>query len=513
MKKLHTNTKKVLLINNRKMYFKTSLLCTFFFTLCFAGCKKWDDHTKLASQDLGKNLLEEISQRSNLSKFVEYLKKSGLDKELASSKTYTVFAPVNDALQNIDPAVAADSARLRVFIGNHISLQSHFTGSAVQAVRVAMLNGKRVTLFNNKFDEANITERDKYVSNGVLHVIDKAAPVYQNAWELVENTKTSFQQSAFISSLTRKVFDPTNAIIDSINSQTGQPIYRPGTDSILQNSFNTKVYDLANEGKEYTFFILNNASFNSELAKMNPYFKTSTADSTKDLAGFALVKDLIVEGKYSIDQLPPVLTSQFGVKIPIDKNQIVETRRLSNGVAYVINTINFDAKDKIPAAVVQGENYLGFFTSTGTQLTPRNSNNALAYLTRHRVNPNNGERFTDLYVVGHGTSALAVQYSLNNLPSGKYKVYWVAVNDTVVVNLTAAPIPPANFSQRLAMGVRGANFLPTTPATGIVVAPNNYNEVYVGDYTHAAYGKLDLFLTANGTSPLTLDYIKLVPDL
>jgi hypothetical protein len=499
------------------MYFKTRLLWIFFFALWLAGCKKWDEHTKVDNQDLSKNLLEEISQRSDLSKFLEYLTKTGLDKELSSSKTYTVWAPVNAALQNLDPAIVADAAKLKAFVGNHISLQSFFTKNAQPTIRVPMLNGKRVSFSKNKFDEANITEADKYVGNGVLHVIDKVAPVYPNAWELLNDTKTVFQQSAFILSLTRKVFDPTNAIVDSISSQTGQPVYHPGTDSVLSNLFNTEVYDLQNESKQYTYFILNDAAYNSEVTKLNPLFKTSTVDSTKNLASFGVVKDLIVEGLYTIDQLPPVLTSKFGVPIPIDKSRIVETRKMSNGIAYVMSGVDFVLKDKVPGVIIQGENYRGFFDAAGNPVTPR-QNNVSAIFIRSRINRLNGQPFTDMYAYNHGISALNAQYQVRNLPSVKYKVYWVAVNDTLVVNLTAAPIPPVVFNQRLAMGIRGANFLPATPATGMAVAINNYNEVYLGDYVQSAYGTLNMFLTANastgaGTNNLNLDYIKLVPDL
>src|SRR4029079_11811286 len=145
------------------MNLKTILSWIFFFALCQAGCKKWEDHSKIENQDLNKNLLDAINQRSNLSKFYEYLVKTGLDKELSSSKTYTVWAPVNDALQSLDPAIIANADKLKAFIGNHISLQSYFTKDAQQAIRVPMLNGKRVSFSKNKFDEANITEADKYV--------------------------------------------------------------------------------------------------------------------------------------------------------------------------------------------------------------------------------------------------------------------------------------------------------------------------------------------------------------
>ena len=507
------------------MYLKKTFLCVFVFTVSLVACKKWDEHNKVENQDLSKNLLEEISQRSNLSKFHEYLKKTGLDKELSSSKTYTVWAPVNDALQTLDPAVIADTARLRQFIANHISYQTFFTRNAQVPMRVPMLNGKQITFSSTKFDEATITEADKYVSNGVLQVIDKMAPVLPNAWELVNNTKTLFQQSAYILTLTRNVFDPTNAIIDSISSTTGQPIYRPGTDSVLRNVYNTEVYDLQNEAKQYTYFILDNAAYNAEITKLNPFYKTSTADSTKNLASFAVVKDLTVEGLYTEAQLPPSLTSKFGVTIPIDKSKIVETRRMSNGIAYVMSAINFVPKDKIPIVVVQGENYRGFFDVAGNAVTPR-QNNVSAIFIRSRITPPTALEpnvpFTDMFAYGHGITSLNAQYRVQNLPSVKYKVYWVAPNDTLVMSSTT--IVTAAFTQRLAMGTRtatGANLLPTVaPLPPLNVKPLSYNPVYLGDYTQAAFGTLDMFLTnatattgEPGGNRLNLDYIKLVPDL
>jgi hypothetical protein len=496
------------------MYLKTTLLCSLCFALILSGCKKWDDHTKLVNQDLGKSLIDEISQRTDLGKFYEYLKKTGLDKELASSKSYTVWAPTNNALQSLDAATIADSAKLRVFLSNHIALESYFIRNAQQPFRVPVLSGKRVLFSGNKFDEGSITEADKYVGNGVLHVVDKIAPVYPNAWELLDNTKSAYQQSVYILSLTRKVFDPTNAVIDSISTQTGQPVYRPGTDSVLRNSFNTDVYNLQDESKQYTYFILTDATLASETTKLRPYFQTSTTDSTNSLAAFGVVKDLVVDGYYTIDQLPAVLISKFGVKIPIDKSKIIETKKLSNGVAYVINGISFDVKEKIPTVYVQGENFRGFFDASGNPVSPR-QNNVSAVFVRSRVNPNTGQPFTDMFAYGHGISGLNALYTSSRMSSVKYKVYWVAVNDTLRLNGTVNPV---TFTQKLAMGARGANLLPTIAPLTNNVTPLNYNEVYLGDYIMPAYGTLNMFLTANastgnGTNSLNLDYIKLVPDL
>lgn len=477
------------------------------------ACKKWEEHNEITNQDLTKTLADEIGQRSNLTKFYEYVKKTGLEKELASSKTYTVWAPTNDALQTLDPAIVNDTARLRQFISNHIAYQSYFVKDAQTPIRVAMLNGKRVTFTATKFDDANIATADKYVSNGVLHIIDNLALVYPNAWELTNNTKTTYQQSAFIASLTRKVFDPTNAIIDSISTVTGQPVYRPGTDSVLRNAFNTDVYDLQNEEKQYTYFILNDAAFTAEVTKLSPYYKTSTTDSTKNLASFAVVKDLAVEGVYTISQLPAFLTSRYGVKIPIDRTKIVESRRMSNGIAYIMSDVNFDKKEKIPTVVIEGENYRGFFDVNGVSVTPR-QNNVSAIFLRSRITPT-GILFNDMFAYNHGIASLAAWYRTPNIASVKYKVYWMAPNDTLNVNGTIAP---AVFNQRLAMGSIGNNFLPN--ATGQAVAVNNYTEVYLGDWTTTTYGTLNMYLTAAASATgqpagirLNLDYIKLVPDL
>ncbi len=489
------------------MHFKTTLLGLMIFIFFMQGCKKWDDHTKITDENLTVNLLEEINNRSNLSKFSEYLQKTGLDNEISSSKTYTVWAPTNDALQNLDPAIISDINKLKQFISNHIAFQSYFTRNAQTTIRVPMLNGKQVSFSSNKFDEANIIEADKYVANGVLHVIDKAVPVLPNGWELISTA--NYKQNTFILSLTSTFQDPDLAIIDSISSVTGLPVYRPGTGIVTRNTFTTEVYDLKKEDKLYTYFILNDTAFNTEINKLKIYFNTSTADSTTNLSSYAVVKDLAVEGLYTIDQLPDTILSKFGVKIPINKNKIVETRRMSNGIAYVMSQINFTPKNKIPAVVIQGENPRGFFRPTGEVVDVRNTT-----FYRVLVNPNTGQTFNDIFVYNHGIANLNIQYQAKSLPSVKYKVYWVAVNDTVIVGALNPQVRvPVAFNQRLAMGSRTA-----TNFAAISIAPRIYSETYLGDYIQASYGTLDMFLTAansttTGANSLTLDYIKLVPDI
>ncbi len=52
-----------------------------------------DDHNAITDTAVDKDLFTRISENTNLSKFTELLTKTGYDKVIASSKTFTVFAP------------------------------------------------------------------------------------------------------------------------------------------------------------------------------------------------------------------------------------------------------------------------------------------------------------------------------------------------------------------------------------------------------------------------------------
>ena len=89
--------------------------------ILFSACKKgWDEHNAITDEALNKTLLQQITETSDLSSFNNCLVKTGYDKVLASSNSFTVWAPTNTAMQNIDPAVLTDTAKLKQFVQNHI---------------------------------------------------------------------------------------------------------------------------------------------------------------------------------------------------------------------------------------------------------------------------------------------------------------------------------------------------------------------------------------------------------
>ena len=483
----------------RYLYF---LLIAFWGTILLS-CKTWDDRLVSANDDLGKTLFAEISAQTNLSKFKELLEKSGYSKVLSSSKNYTVWAPTNDALASLSTTIINDSVALKAFVGNHIALQSHIMPTTTSTETVGLVNGKYVTFGKDVFATAAITSSNKYVGNGILHVIGSAVSVLPSLWEYVNSTKATFSQNAAIINLTSQVFNASKATIDSISATTGLPVYRPGTGYETVNSFTKGVYDLNDESKKYTYFLLANDVFSQEVTKISPYFKTSTTDSTYRKAAYETIKDLAIEGEYSINQLPATLKSKFDVNLTIDKSAIVQTIKVSNGTVYVLNKISVAVNEKFKPIIVEGENY-------ASRMPTASSLASTVIATRTLLNPLTNTTSKSVFVVGHGNAGFWLRYNLPETPSIKYRVYWVAINDLYASNTATGETATFAINQKLAMGsLSSATF--AYPAAALPV--KNYTEQLLGEYTVSSYGTLSLYLVANGTNAMSLDYIKLVPVL
>lgn len=446
-----------------------TLLLMFFGGLLLSGCKKWDEHNALTDANAGKDLFQRIRENAELSKFAELLVKSGYDKTIASSQTYTVFAPTNAALATLDPTVVADDAKLRLFVANHITNQLQPANVSSQ-LRLQMLNGKFNNLQNAKFDEASITTANQYAKNGLLHIIDKMVPALSSAWGFLQsNPLMPSKQKAFLLSQ-----------IDST-----------GSSAFLRN-----VHDLRDEKKQYTFFVLTDTSWDSEVNNYKQYFVTGAADSTTNLASNAVVNDFAVEGVYQPATIPDTILSAFNTKIGIDKNAIVQTIKVSNGIVYLMRKLPVFPRHKFRQYVIQGENY------DFSRVDRRN----VTYF-REKFNPVTMLDFRDVLVFNHDVAQFYLGYRLRNVPSMKFKAYWVAVHDNINNSV-------ATFRQLLGIGTSTATTLPY-----IVVQPNNYSEVYLGEFTLSAFRPfLDIHLTADNSTnddanKVTVDYIRLEPVL
>lgn len=459
--------------------------------LLLYGCSKVkEDRNAITDESLKISLFELVNANPELSTFAKYLVQTGYDKLLSSSKNYTVYAPVNSALAALDPAIVNNAAKLKLFVGNHIAGQLYRTADVPVLTRISMLNNKYNNLQSTQIGDAVIKSADKYAANGLLQVVDKFLPALDNSWEVLStNADIPLKQKTFMLSLFRNVFDTSNAVVIGINPITGEPLYQPGTDSVYTNLFWNRVHDLKNEKKQYTLFLLTDAAWDAEVTKFKPYYVvTGNPDSNTLVTSWNVVKDFAVDTVYNPSSIPDTIVSEFGTKLPVERSAIVKTIKTSNGIVYIMNKMNVLPSSKIATIRVEGENY------TATSHDRRGN----TYF-RDRINTITGLDFRDVFVSGHGVTAFNLRYQLQEVPSVKYKAYWVAFND----------IPSLVFSQRLVIGSTASATFPLTN-----VPANNLSEVYIGEFTMAKYEPVfNIYLVANTTGPILCDYIKLVPSL
>jgi uncharacterized surface protein with fasciclin (FAS1) repeats len=475
-------------------YKQQVLILLFAGSITLTACKKWEDHNDVKNQDLTISLLQAVEADDNLSTFKEFILKTGMDTALTSSKNYTVWAPTNDALKNLDQSIVNDITRLTAFVKNHIASQAYFIRDAATGTRIPVLSGKYNSFEKGKYDDATITTADRFVSNGVLHIIDKPIPVLENIWEYINNTTATSQQNAFIVAQNYLAFDRSLAIIDSISVLTGDPVYRPGTGFVTRNSFTDSTYDTKREDKLYTYFIITNPNFNVEADSLKPYYKSTSTTRTDTLSKLNTVKDLIVEGLFPANALPAFVLSKSGTPVPLNSAAIIETKKLSNGIAYIMSNVNVLTVNKFRPFKVEGERPNGFLSDKSGNVN-----------YRYRYDTINKRYYFDLMITGHGVTAYHAYYTLRSLPSMKYQVYGLGVND----------FQGTTFSQNIVIkSVTGITYTTLTTlahAVPLSTASGAFNEKLLGEFISPGYGTIEIQLTASGTSPLVLDYLRIVP--
>lgn len=500
-----------------------------FTALILSACKKqWDQRDKVTDQKLNINLMGQIKANASLSVFAGYLTQVGYDKLLSGNKTYTVWAPTNDALQSLDTSITNHKDKLTRFVANHIANQTYLTNNIQSSLRLRTLSGKNVIFTPTTVEDANITTANQYVSNGVLDIIDKPLTPKLNISEYVRGlTDVGLLQKAYIISRDSTYIDTTLASVDHIDGN-GKPVLVPNTGVVSLNNYFKKVASLDNEDSTYTYFVLADNGYTNQTNRLKPYYKTSSVDTTARLAAFHTLKDVVVRGKLSQAQIATALKSVFGTTIPgISTSNIVRSYDASNGMVYVVNDINFDMTEKIPSITIQAELPL-FYTRTD-----KTGNTSIRYLV-----DNKGIPYVDLMIRNSGVAAFFAAYKLPSLNTCEYKVIYRAINDTLV---THAPQPTGNISERIAFGpITGRTVTAGTTAVklGVTfayfnVTPYFYDEkeattptatagytvgVSNGRLSVLKYNSLYMYVqAANSTTTnahtLLMDYVKLIPVL
>lgn len=461
-----------------------------FVSIAFYGCTdKFEEHVAITDPIINDNLYEKLSKNSDVSEFNKLLVQTGFDKVISASKTYTVFAPVNAAVSALDPSILSDTGRLNNFIRNHIAISAFRTDMASDSLVIKMLNGKNLVMLQSKIDEVNITTPDKFAKNGIYHIIDGMLSPRLNIWEYLQANKTTYEQAAFITAL-----DTIN-IYSSTQVNTGFPT--------IDNEFIRETFNIRSEEGKYTLFLMQNAALNTEVTKLLPYLSRPSADTTKLISTEYALRDMVFAGELKVANLPDTLISKFGVKVPINRGNIIQTIKSSNGLIHIVNNMNVELIHRLVTTKIEGEN--------PRQFIPGDKRGNIFY--RQKLD-NNGIEFKDLMVQNHAISQFLVNYTTPILYSTQYKVSWRAIND-IQSNTFQQKLLVGTVSQATTGGLYTGSIM-SFPYTTVSV--RDYVEIdLIGTFTLTDAGSVPLTLVGannnatTGTNTLSLDYIKLVP--
>lgn len=469
-------------------------------TLAIISCANpWDDRENNGDDNLNISLNEAIANTSETSQFAALLTKTGYDKILAASKTYTVFVPTNAAMATVDPAILNDPAELVKFVGNHIALTAYSSIREEEETRIKMSGTKYLTFKGSTMiDDATIVSANHYAKNGVFHVIDKALTPKINIWQYVKSLEGNSDMSDYLLSLK----DFSIYASDEAGKILSESIGAGYLADSLTNSYLKNVYNLNNEKNNYTLFLMEDGGYAAEVDKMKPYLikesNDPAIDSTAIYANYFTVRDLAFVGKYERNELPESLTSRFGVEFPVDKTQIVEEIHLSNGIIYVMGRVDVALEKRLVPTQIEGEKLSSFLPSDRRTFI----------LYRDRIDPA-GVFFNDVFVSNPGVSQFILNYNAKDMFSTTYKVSWRAYNNR-----------SANISQKLRVGgeydENGVLVNVIKDFGYMNVLPNVFDPVYIGDVTFVKAGNIDLISLIAGTSSsseLTLDYLQFVPQV
>ena len=369
-----------------------------------------------------KTLNQLIQENAHLSKFAQLVKVAGYDSLLTSTQTYTVWAPVDDAFAQVDPATITKTMAKQM-VSNHIARFNNPTSmSPEQQIRMNSYKLYAYTQDGAEFGGSELISKDAMAKNGILHTIKTQIPYRNNVYESITSATSAGQLAAFIKKFDEIRFDETLSIPIDID-ENGRTVY-DSVKTSYNRLFDGNLGSINNEDSTYTMIIPSDNAWNTAYARYAPYFKTysdvaSKADSIQNTqTSLAIVNDLIYRGVVNDSNLPDSITSTSGSVIhdPASLLSGTSKQEASNGWVYFTDQLKYNDNETWNKNIeVECEDPEGRVASPNTGINTR-AINAGSEITA------SGSRYIE--VVPSTTSAQpGVTFEIPNVLSGKYDVY------------------------------------------------------------------------------------------
>lgn len=372
--------------NNIKNTFRTGIWVAAGLVAMYSCSDTWDEHYNSVATSGTKfegTTMQAIEQQAP--DFAEVVRATGFARELSSSNTYTVWAPVSgfDKAALIAKAQTDSAYIVKRFVQNHIARYNVSLGLEPQDVQ--LLNTKRLTMTGkeeHKIGDVNISPIQNNIKcdNGILHVVDGQIPFQNNIFELIEEdyanstnaTKADSSLYAFL-----KVFNQDSLLENKSVSrgvdENGDKIW---VDSVtLRNNTALKNVDalVYDEDSSYIAFIPSVEAFQQRYSDAKKYLKFNPSlDASEANLGYKVTdslqnyyanmfsmndlffnrnaneywEDSLKSTTYSpfdwpngvyYRKMPRVLPPDMEVNDLLEKVGIADSISCSNGIAYLVD--------------------------------------------------------------------------------------------------------------------------------------------------------------------------------
>ena len=389
------------------------IICLLSGMALFVSCNdEWDALYDRNGSVPQVSLMDLLRNDASLSTFTQIVEVTGTDSLLVSNQTYTVWAPVNEALINVD---MTDRAALERLVKNHIARYTNPT-STQPGKYIYMLNGKRMAYDDaESFNGTSLEDGNERAINGVLHKLRDTIPYRYNFYEYLSVYPEYSKVYEFINRFVEKRYDASASV---------------GTDSVFVD-YNPMLYSyyygighIDDEDSLYTMILPDNAAWDKAYAHISPYFTTynaneAVADSIRDVqTGQAILNGLTFRGKVDDPASKDSLVTVTGNVIYQTSRYFAPYTKLdaSNGLMYLAegDLILDDTCTWNKEILVEAEYLNGRTTSTSTSAYVRNTdvNSAVQGVSNNSY-----------LEVTNATGTAEVTFEIPQILAGKYDVY------------------------------------------------------------------------------------------
>ena len=413
-------------------------VCAVMLVFAWSCNDAWEKHySGLPGSKSEKNLYEYINSQADLSRFAEMLRIAGYDSILSQPQTYTVWAPVNDALQSVD---LTDTVTVTELVKNHITRFLHST-AGLESKTVYMLD-KKFVLFkasDNQFTfggKVLIAGKSEIsVSNGLIHCIDGYVPYFTNIWEFIGKTPGLDSLRNFLYSQSEYAFD-ADASVEIGTNDHGQAIY----DSVITftNPVLSQIGSIYVEDSVFSMILPDNTAWQKAYNQIKNGYKIYGAGGAAQQrlnTQWAIVQNLVFRQLIDNPSTPDSIVSTSGnvFKQPAYLFTNAVKHELSNGLAYITDSLRFSAADSWQKAIkVEAEN-----SDYGRAYTFANLYVRSGLGTSYNVSDS---KFLMVEPTSVSTQQQnSVTFSIPNTLSGKYKIYCVFVPSKIVSETDVRP--------------------------------------------------------------------------